>query len=279
MSLLKRLLGYFVVFIILFNVMALTSGNSDGKGALSFYILLVLCGIVEILIYMEADALKKSEIDSERDKIQKASDLKVQEIQVQEKFHSALEKEKFNISEQIVALEQFGSHNSRRTVGVAFDFDVLNICVYEVSNSDIKVMIFPVSEILSIEVIEDGHTVSQSTTTGKTEEKTSNASMLGRAVVGGILLGGVGAVIGGATAKKTGSTAETTNTTTKDVVNSISLKLLLNNTSTPLLSIPFLSGQITKHSYEYTNVYSGIERCEALIKVLIARASNAQRGL
>ena len=103
--------------------------------------------------------------------------------------------------------------------------------------------------------------------------------MLGRAVVGGVLLGGVGAIIGGATAKKTGSTAATTNTTTKDVVNSITLKFLLNNTSTPLLSIPFLSGQITKHSYEYTNVYSGIERCEALIKVLIARASNAQRGL
>ena len=103
--------------------------------------------------------------------------------------------------------------------------------------------------------------------------------MLGRAVVGGVLLGGVGAIIGGATAKKTGSTAATTNTTTKDVVNSITLKFLLNNTSTPLLSIPFLSGQITKHSYEYTNVYSGIERCEALIKVLIARVTNAQRGL
>ena len=271
MSLLKRIFGYFVVFII---VLAVTDS------IVPILMLLVLCSIVEIIIYMQAEALKQSKIDSERYKIQ-ISDLKAQEIQVQEKFTSALRKEKFTISEQIVASTQFTNHrvSSKSTVAIAFDFDTLSICVSEISSSDAKVKIFPVSEILSIEVVEDGHTVSQSTTTGKTEEKTSNANMLGRAVVGGVLLGGVGAIIGGATAKKTGSTAATTNTTTKDVVNSITLKLLLNNTSTPLLSIPFLSGQITKHSYEYTNVYSGIERCEALIKVLIARASNAQRGL
>lgn len=271
MSLLKRIFGYFVVFII---VLAVTDS------IVPILMLLVLCSIVEIIIYMQAEALKQSKIDSERYKIQ-ISDLKAQEIQVQEKFTSALRKEKFTISEQIVASTQFTNHrvSSKSTVAIAFDFDTLSICVSEISSSDAKVKIFPVSEILSIEVVEDGHTVSQSTTTGKTEEKTSNANMLGRAVVGGVLLGGVGAIIGGATAKKTGSTAATTNTTTKDVVNSITLKFLLNNTSTPLLSIPFLSGQITKHSYEYTNVYSGIERCEALIKVLIARASNAQRGL
>ena len=271
MSLLKRIFGYFVVFII---VLAVTDS------IVPILMLLVLCSIVEIIIYMQAEALKQSKIDSERYKIQ-ISDLKAQEIQVQEKFTSALRKEKFTISEQIVASTQFTNHrvSSKSTVAIAFDFDTLSICVSEISSSDAKVKIFPVSEILSIEVVEDGHTVSQSTTTGKTEEKISNANMLGRAVVGGVLLGGVGAIIGGATAKKTGSTAATTNTTTKDVVNSITLKLLLNNTSTPLLSIPFLSGQITKHSYEYTNVYSGIERCEALIKVLIARASNAQRGL
>lgn len=273
MSLLKRIFGYFVVFIIVLTVT---------DSVVPILMLLVLCSIVEIIIYMQAEALKQSKIDSERYKIQ-ISDLKAQEIQVQEKFTSALRKEKFTISEQIVASThtQFTNHrvSGKSTVAIAFDFDTLSICVSEISSSDAKVKIFPVSEILSIEVVEDGHTVSQSTTTGKTEEKTSNANMLGRAVVGGVLLGGVGAIIGGATAKKTGSTAATTNTTTKDVVNSITLKLLLNNTSTPLLSIPFLSGQITKHSYEYTNVYSGIERCEALIKVLIARASNAQRGL
>jgi hypothetical protein len=274
MSLLKRIFGYFVVFIIVLTVT---------DSVVPILMLLVLCSIVEIIIYMEAEALKQSKIDSERYKIQISSDLKAQEIQVQEKFTSALRKEKFTISEQIVASThtQFTNHrvSGKSTVAIAFDFDTLSICVSEISSSDAKVKIFPVSEILSIEVVEDGHTVSQSTTTGKTEEKISNANMLGRAVVGGVLLGGVGAIIGGATAKKTGSTAATTNTTTKDVVNSITLKLLLNNTSTPLLSIPFLSGQITKHSYEYTNVYSGIERCEALIKVLIARVTNAQRGL
>ena len=112
MSLLKRIFGYFVVFIIVLTVT---------DSVVPILMLLVLCSIVEIIIYMQAEALKQSKIDSERYKIQ-ISDLKAQEIQVQEKFTSALRKEKFTISEQIVASThtQFTNHRVSGKSTVAF---------------------------------------------------------------------------------------------------------------------------------------------------------------
>ena len=164
--------------------------------------------------------------------------------------------------------------------GIVLDFTNFKLCVYQKvgSNSDspIELIIFPVSEILSLEVIEDGQTVSHSTTTSGGEIKTSSGSMLGRAVVGGVLLGGVGAIIGGATAKKTTASESVTHTNTVENVNEIKLKVLVNNTINPLISIPFLSKKTVKGSTDYTEASQKIERCEALIKVLMLRASQAK---
>jgi hypothetical protein len=161
--------------------------------------------------------------------------------------------------------------------GLVFDFTNLKLCVYQKvgSNSDspTELLIFPVTEILSLEVIEDGQTVSHSTTTGGGEIKTSSGSMLGRAVVGGVLLGGVGAIIGGSTARKTTTSEAVTHTNTVENVNEIKLKMLVNNTTKPLISIPFLSSPTVKGSTAYMEACQKIEHCEALIKVLMMRAS------
>lgn len=164
--------------------------------------------------------------------------------------------------------------------GVVLDFTNLKLCVYQKVcgnyNSPVELMIFPVSQILSLEVIEDGQTVSHSTTTGGGEIKTSTGSMLGRAVVGGVLLGGVGAIIGGSTARKTTTSEAVTHTNTVENVNEIKLKMLVNNTTKPLISIPFLSSPTVKGSTAYMEACQKIEHCEALIKVLMMRASQAK---
>lgn len=227
-------------------------------------------------VYQQESKKTQIEIDLEQRRMQEAYETQTKEDRQKTGLELALEKESFNISDKIVTFDQFGSHSSRATVGVAFDFDTLKICVYEVSNSDVKIVVFPVSQILSLEVIEDGQTVSHSTTTGGGEIKTSSGSMLGRAVVGGVLLGGVGAIIGGATARKT-TTAETvTHTNTVENVNEIKLKMLVNNTTKPLISIPFLSNPTVRGSTAYTVACKNIEHCEALIKVLMMRASQAK---
>lgn len=69
----------------------------------------------------------------------------------------------------------------------------------------------------------------------KTVTKISTGSMLGRAVVGGLLLGGVGAIVGGVTAKK-----ETQPANNKQDLNAIyTLKVTINNLSEPVLIFPF----------------------------------------
>jgi hypothetical protein len=81
-------------------------------------------------------------------------------------------------------------------------------------NSDAFFKIFSYRDILESEVLEDGHSVT----------KTSRSSQLAGTLVGGLLLGGVGAIIGGLSGKKT----------THKKVTRIELKVVVNDTSHPI---------------------------------------------
>lgn len=87
-------------------------------------------------------------------------------------------------------------------------------------------------DIIDVE-IED--LVTQHTTGGDIVTKTKTGSMIGRAVGGGVLTGGVGAIIGGATAKKE-STITPTEIHTKHRYN---LLITIKNISNPLITISF----------------------------------------
>lgn len=67
-------------------------------------------------------------------------------------------------------------------------------------------------DILGYSLVDDATSESVMTSTG--ESKTSTGSMIGRAVVGGVLTGGLGAVAGAATAKRNTSDVGTSTTTT-----------------------------------------------------------------
>lgn len=88
---------------------------------------------------------------------------------------------------------------------------------------------------------------------GAIDSKTNTGSMLGRAVVGGVLLGGAGAAVGGVTASKN-STVNTTTTETKHV--ELTLKLLFS-VGNPLIVIVksletyhWLLGQVGCREYD-----------------------------
>lgn len=85
-------------------------------------------------------------------------------------------------------------------------------------------------DILKYEVF-DNYTTTTQTSGTTTETKTS--SMVGRAVAGGVLLGGVGAVIGGVTAPKT--TSETV--TQSSVIHDYSVVITVNNIKSPCENI------------------------------------------
>lgn len=90
----------------------------------------------------------------------------------------------------------------------------------------------PFTSILSYSLIDNSKTESITTTNG--DVKTSTNSMLGRAVVGGVLTGGLGAVAGAATAKKNISTDATSiTTTTHDFI----LYVNVNSLQNPIITI------------------------------------------
>jgi hypothetical protein len=75
------------------------------------------------------------------------------------------------------------------------------------------------SSIIDVKKIIDDETISTS----------SSGSTIGRALIGGVLAGGVGAVIGGVTGKKNGTQA----------INSLELEIVINDIEYPSYRIPF----------------------------------------
>lgn len=86
------------------------------------------------------------------------------------------------------------------------------------------------SDILSFSVQDNAQTIySGSTSTART----NNGSMLGRAAVGGLVAGNVGAVIGGATASKTIETSGSISS----IMHNYSIVVTVNSLSSPMVTL------------------------------------------
>lgn len=105
------------------------------------------------------------------------------------------------------------------------------ILVYEDSSHIIiKDIVCKFSDIISYELVNNTTVIYSST---ESSSKTSTKNMLGRAVVGGVLLGGAGAIVGGATANRhTVTTEQSANTK-----NDFNIHLTINKISSPNLLI------------------------------------------
>lgn len=98
--------------------------------------------------------------------------------------------------------------------------------------------VYSFSDIITFS-IEDKSKVKKGETTISTtsSETTSNGSMLGRAAVGGLLAGGVGAVIGGATAKKNTETTNIVNTRPDRIIHDYYVNINTKDILNPLIII------------------------------------------
>lgn len=100
-------------------------------------------------------------------------------------------------------------------VGLAVDDSARKLCL--IFGNNLRVIGFP--DLIESEVVVDGHSVT----------KTSRASQFVGTAVGAVLAGGVGAIIGGLSGSKS----------TKEKVNGVSLKLIVNDTKDPIHVIDF----------------------------------------
>lgn len=107
-------------------------------------------------------------------------------------------------------------------------------------------------DLLSVEIIEDGESIT----------KTSRSSQIGGALLGTVLLGGVGTIIGGLSGNKT----------TTDKVSSLVLRIVINDTKNPDRYITFLNSESKKSDYGYKIAIENIRKWQSSVNVLIRKA-------
>lgn len=116
---------------------------------------------------------------------------------------------------------------------------------------------FNFSDIVKVDIYEDGR-ISSSTTSTSGTSKAKTSSMIGRAAVGGVLLGGTGAVIGGTTGKREIGTTSTTKT--QEVVV-YSMVITINDLSMPSIQI----------KAKYAEAKEFIKKVSSVLSIIIER--------
>jgi hypothetical protein len=160
-------------------------------------------------------------------------------------------------AEALNALDDF---TANRTVfsegtcaGLAIDESRQKLALMKEEPGVIKIIAH--NDLVSAEIFEDGNSVT----------RTSRAGQIGGAMVGGLVLGGVGAIIGGLSGKRV----------TEDKCSRIELRLVINDTSNPIHDVVFLN-QETEKNFVYKNAMDVARSWHALCSVLIKRADEEQ---
>ncbi len=141
--------------------------------------------------------------------------------------------------------------------GLALDEGRGIICFFDPLNLTIKPTLVTYQNLLSCEIIEDGNSIT----------KTSRLSQLGGAAVGGLLLGGLGAIVGGLSGSKT----------TSREIDHITLSIIINDTENPVRTIKFLEGKIKRNSIEHTDLLKKAKHWHSIIEILIKKADTEDK--
>lgn len=136
--------------------------------------------------------------------------------------------------------------------GIAIDESQKKICLIINRGAFISERIISYKDIFSIELFEDGTPIT----------RTVRSSQIGSAVVGGLVLGGVGAIVGGLSGK----------TETSGKIKRIDLRLIVNDTEAPLHDVAFMNVENKRDSILYTQAIQQARHWHGIVEVLIRRA-------
>jgi len=153
-------------------------------------------------------------------------------------------KERINASESFVPTKQIGNF-------VAFDDKNKKWATLSPFRGKIQ-QIYNYNDIVSFELLEDGNSVA--------------SGGLGRALVGGALFGGTGAIVGGVTGRKK----------TKEFCNSLRLKVTINDISNPVVYINFLETRTKKDSFTYKTLANSAQECLSVFQLICDKKNNEQ---
>lgn len=139
------------------------------------------------------------------------------------------------------------SFNPTKKIGAFVEFDdnqkkwVILTGIFGKRN---KSTVYNYSDIVDFELLEDGESIS--------------SGGLGRALVGGALFGGAGAIVGGVTGKKK----------TTGICSSLKLKITLKNINNPVVYINFIETDMKKDGSIYKNAYKMAHECLSVLEVI-----------
>ena len=107
-------------------------------------------------------------------------------------------------------------------------------------------IIYSFDDILDFELIEDGNSITKGGT--------------GRAIAGGLLFGGIGAIVGGATAKRK----------TKSTCTRLQIKITLNNISNPMVYVNLITTETKTDSLIYKTAYGSAQNIMSVLQIICA---------
>jgi hypothetical protein len=111
------------------------------------------------------------------------------------------------------------------------------------------------ASIIKCDLIEDESTVTKS----KGEKKVA----LGKAFVGGMLLGPTGAIIGGQAGKTV------TTSTTKGYCHKLAVKVTIRDFQNPTEYLSFINKRVSKSSRTYQDAFESAQKCLAVLDIIL----------
>ncbi|WP_394961565.1 SHOCT domain-containing protein [Candidatus Allofournierella merdavium] len=114
-----------------------------------------------------------------------------------------------------------------------------------------ELQIIPFQKILECQIVENGATV--------------QSGGIGRAVVGGVLAGGAGAIVGASTRKS------------KLIVDNLSIRIITSDVNNALIIIPILETVTNRESEKYKKAYKIAQEIHATIVSIIKTVANSSQ--
>ena len=130
------------------------------------------------------------------------------------------------------------SFSPTKSISTYLKIDENNKC-FEIARN-----LFKYNNLLSFELLEDGETITK--------------GGLGRAVAGGVLFGGVGAVVGGVTGGKK----------TKGICTSMKIKVSMKEAHCDVIYIPFITSETKKNSFTYKVAQENAQECISALEII-----------
>lgn len=134
---------------------------------------------------------------------------------------------------------------NRIGASIAFDDQTNTFLVTTISGFKTFYDIFEYSQIVDFELLEDGESITK--------------GGLGRAVAGGVLFGGVGAVVGAATGGKK----------TKSICNSMRIKITLRNAYAPVAYVDFIKSATKQDSHAYQQARKNAQEALSALQIAV----------